>query len=92
MDRFSFYIGLVAGILTSIAALPQLLKLIREKHAEDISITMFVVLLVGLALWTWYGFLRDDMPLIITNALSFAINAAVVVFSIRYKKKAGSTS
>lgn len=87
MDRFSFYIGLVAGILTSINAVPQLIKLIREKHAEDISLTMFIVLLVGLGLWIWYGVLKDDLPLIITNALSFVINAAVVVMSIWYKKR-----
>lgn len=87
MKDTAFYIGIVAGILTSVAALPQLFKILKDKQADDISLTMFVVLLVGLAVWTWYGFLQEDLPLIITNILSFAINGAVFIFSIRYKKR-----
>jgi MtN3 and saliva related transmembrane protein len=87
MPQFPFYIGLAAGILTSVAALPQLIKLIREKRAGDISLAMFFVLLGGLGLWVWYGVLKDDLPLIITNAISFAINAAVVVMSLWYKRR-----
>ncbi len=80
-------IGIAAGICTGIAMLPQLIKIIREKKAEDISFVMLLVLIVGLGGWVWYGLLREDYPIIITNAFSLLVNFAIVYFSYRYRQK-----
>lgn len=79
-------IGLTAGIFTSISLLPQLIKIIKHKKAEDISLFYLVILFVGLALWVWYGTIRDDMPIIVTNGFSLVINGLVIILGIRYKK------
>ena len=79
------YVGIMAGVLTSFSLLPQLIKIVREKKAEDISYGMLIVLLLGLGSWVWYGLLRDDMPIIITNSFSFLINSLVIVFTIKYR-------
>jgi MtN3 and saliva related transmembrane protein len=81
------YVGIGAGILTSVSLLPQLIKIIREKKAEDISYFMLFILLCGLSCWVWYGILRDDLPIMITNSFSLLINSLVIIFTIRYKKK-----
>lgn len=78
-------IGLAAGICTSISILPQLIKLIRKKKSEDLSIFYLVILLAGLGMWVWYGVLRNDLPIIATNSFSFLLNAVVIVLGIRYK-------
>lgn len=80
-------IGIAAGTLTSICMLPQLIKIIKEKKAEDISILMLFVLMSGLATWVFYGALKNDMAIIITNSLSLAINILVTTFSLLYKKE-----
>ena len=80
-------IGIAAGICTGIAMLPQLIKIIREKKAEDISFVMLLVLIVGLGGWVWYGLLREDYPIIKTNAFSLLVNFAIVYFSYRYRQK-----
>ena len=80
-------VGIAAGICTGIAMLPQLIKIIREKKAEDISFVMLLVLIVGLGGWVWYGLLREDYPIIITNAFSLLVNFAIVYFSYRYRQK-----
>lgn len=79
------YVGIAAGILTSTALLPQLIKIIREKKADDISYFMLIILMCGLSCWVWYGVMRDDLPIIITNSFSLAVNLAVLIFTIRYK-------
>lgn len=79
-------VGLAAGICTSISLLPQLIKLLKHKKAEDISLFYLVILFVGLSLWVWYGFLRDDLPIIATNGFSLVINGIVIILGIRYKK------
>jgi MtN3 and saliva related transmembrane protein len=80
-------IGLFAGICTSSSLLPQLVKTIKEKKAEEISKLMLFVLLTGVAGWVVYGFLRDDMPIIITNSFSLLLNIILIVLRFKYSRK-----
>jgi MtN3 and saliva related transmembrane protein len=78
------WIGIAAGVLTSISMLPQLIKMIKEKKAGDVSIVMLLVLIAGLALWAVYGFMREDIPIIVTNCFSFVLNIIVLTLRIKY--------
>ena len=89
MSEYALYIGIAAGVCTSISMLPQLVKIIKTKKADDISYGMVVVLLVGVAAWIWYGVLRSDYPIIVTNSFSLLVNLLVLVFSLKYKKNKG---
>lgn len=80
-------IGLVAGILTASSMIPQVVKTIKEKKAQEVSLFMLVVLLLGVATWVVYGFLRDDLPIIITNSFSLLVNITMIVLRIKYKHK-----
>ena len=80
-------IGLTAGILTAGSLIPQVIKTIKEKKANDVSLGMLFVLVTGVSLWVVYGILRNDEPLIITNCFSVAINITMIILGIRYKKK-----
>jgi MtN3 and saliva related transmembrane protein len=77
-------IGIGAGILTSSSLLPQLIKMFREKKAEDVSVYMLLILLAGLVLWVVYGILKKDIPIIATNSFSFLINTCMIVLRFRY--------
>jgi MtN3 and saliva related transmembrane protein len=87
MDDYSLYIGIGAGVCTALSLLPQLFKIIKDKKANDISYFMLFILLAGIGGWIWYGILKDDYPIIITNAFSFLVNLLVIAFSIKYKNK-----
>lgn len=87
MDDQSLSVGIAAGILTALAMIPQLVKIVRQKKAEQLSILMILILMTGLSLWVWYGIEREDYPVIVTNAFSVVINALVVFFPIKYKKR-----
>lgn len=79
-------IGFIAGIFTGISLLPQLIKIVKEKKTEAISIWMLVILMAGLALWTTYGFLKNDLPIIITNAFSMLVNVIILILRLKYGK------
>lgn len=81
------WIGIAAGVLTACSMLPQLVKVIKEKKVEDLSIVMIIVLLAGLMLWVVYGFMRNDAPIIYTNIFSVAVNLALIFFRIKYSRK-----
>ena len=80
-------IGIGAGILTSISMLPQLIKTIKEKKADDLSMVMILVLMGGIGGWIWYGILRNDLPIILTNCFSFLLNAVLLFFRFKYDGK-----
>lgn len=81
------YIGIVAGIFTAVSMVPQLVKIIRHKQAEQISIMMIVVLLAGNAAWVYYGVVQEDYPVIITNCFSLVLNIFLVILSVKYKQQ-----
>jgi len=86
MKDVELYVGIAAGILTAISLLPQLIKIIRTKKADDVSWGMLIVLFLGVGLWIWYGVLKEDYPIMITNSFSALINMLVMFFSFRFKR------
>ena len=78
-------LGLVAGMLTSIAAIPQLVKTLRTRHARDISIWQPLLLAIGVALWLIYGILIHDTPLILANIIPLACNVMLAILKLRYR-------
>ena len=88
MDKITI-IGLIASIITSVSMLPQFIKILREKEAESVSIGMPLMLIAGLGIWVWYGFLREDWIIIGANAFSVALNTLNLIFTLKYKKKKG---
>lgn len=79
-------IGLAAGVFTSTSLIPQVVKTIKEKQAEDVSLIYLFVLMAGLILWTVYGIKKDDLPIILTNCFSLLVNVTMIVLRIKYKR------
>jgi MtN3 and saliva related transmembrane protein len=80
-------IGIGASICTATSLLPQLIKIWREKKANDISFYMLGVLFAGVALWIYYGILKNDLIIVVANSVSLLLNIGIVILSIRYKQK-----
>ena len=91
-NSFTDIVGLAAGICTAVSLLPQIIKMIKERKAQDISLFYLIVLLCGLALWTYYGFLKQDVPIIATNIFSMVLNIVVIILSSIYKRKENDTA
>ena len=79
-------IGLAAGVCTATSLIPQVVKTIKEKKAEDVSLVMLLVLGAGIVLWIVYGIKRNDLPIIATNSFSLLVNITMVILGIKYKK------
>lgn len=77
-------IGLVAGTFTSIASIPQVVKTLKTRHVRDISVWQPLLLAFGVALWMVYGFLINDLPLILANITPLICNAVLTGMKIRY--------
>ena len=78
------YVGFIAGILTTVGFLPQVIKSYRSKSARDVSLRQPLLLLTGMSLWLAYGFHLKDWAIIIANVVSILLNIVIVILKIRY--------
>ena len=77
-------VGLLAGTLTTVAFIPQVLRAWRTKSVNDLSLGMLVTFNAGVALWVVYGLALDDLPIIVTNVITLALALVLLGFKIRY--------
>ncbi len=84
MDMASI-IGYIAGALTTIAFVPQVIKIWKTKSTKDISLTMFIVFCFGIFLWMIYGIMLHSFPVIIANATGLVLGLLIIIFKIKYK-------
>ena len=80
---FTTVVGLFAAFCTTASYFPQLMKCWKTKSAGDLSLKMFSVLGLGVALWVGYGILQDDMVIIIANAVSFLLLGGILYYKLR---------
>ena len=80
-------IGLFAGTCVTISVIPQILKVWKTKKVKAISLKTFGILTFGIAVWIFYGILKNDLPIIITNSVSLCLNLVMVYFIIYYEKE-----
>ena len=83
--KITTILGLIAATLTTLSFIPQVVKIWRMKETRDISLSMFVMLAVGIVLWTIYGFIIQDLPVILANCVSFILTAIIIFFKIKYR-------
>jgi MtN3 and saliva related transmembrane protein len=76
-------IGLAAAFCTTVSYVPQLKKIWQTNETEDISLKMFLLLWVGIALWIVYGVMQDDAVIILANSISLAFLSAILFFKLR---------
>jgi len=83
-------LGLVAGSLTTIAFVPQLLKVWNSKSAKDISYVMFIMFLLGIILWEIYGWGIHSLPVILFNIITFVLGLAILSLKFIFEQKENS--
>lgn len=77
-------VGLVAGCVTVVSFVPQVVRVWRTRRTDDLSLGAFVLLASGAALWLLYGVLRRDPAVIGTNAAVGVLVAAILVAKLRF--------
>ncbi len=86
MDALFTFLGYVAGVLTTVAFLPQVLHTYRLKSAGDFSWKMLICFSCGLLLWFIYGIYLHSWPMILANSLTLALQGFIIIMKVRYQR------
>ncbi|RPI19063.1 MAG: hypothetical protein EHM58_03355 [Ignavibacteriae bacterium] len=84
METFTLILGLTAGILTTFAYLPQTIKSIRSKQTKDLSLTMVLMIELGLICWLAYGILISSIPIILANTVSIVLMTIIIIAKLKH--------
>jgi MtN3 and saliva related transmembrane protein len=81
-------LGYIAGILTTIAFVPQVIQIYKTKSAEDVSLSMFLLFTAGVVMWLVYGIQSQAVPVIAANATTLLLSCVILFFKFKYRKSA----
>jgi len=81
----SEWIGFVAAALTTGAFLPQTFKVWKNKSAKDLSLSMYVAMLLGITLWLIYGISIDSPSMIAANSVTLVLVISILYFKLKFK-------
>jgi MtN3 and saliva related transmembrane protein len=84
MDPIIELLGLVAGAVTSLGFIPQLIRGYKTKKLEDISYYMPAILAIGMALWLFYGLVIEAFAVIIANGFGIFCCLALIFMKKKY--------
>ena len=79
------YIGFFAAFCTTVAFLPQAIKVYKSKSTKDISLYMFLIFTIGVLSWLIYGIIIRDLPIIFANAVTLILSFFILIYKIKYK-------
>jgi MtN3 and saliva related transmembrane protein len=77
-------VGSIAAVITTLAWLPQIVKILRERQARDISLVTTAALATGVFLWIVYGLAIGSLPVVLSNAVTFLFIEVIVGLKLRF--------
>ena len=80
-------IGSVAGVLTTIAFVPQLLKIYASKSGRDVSGRTFLIFSIGVVLWLVYGVRIRSAPVVVANLVTLVLSVVILALKFRYSRR-----
>ena len=78
--------GYLAAILTTAAFLPQLIKTLKTKKADDVSLTTLIMFIIGVLSWIIYGYYISSKPILIANLITLILNISILISKVYFSK------
>jgi MtN3 and saliva related transmembrane protein len=77
-------VGTAAGLCSMSSFVPQIVKIVREGDAEQVSLRMYMVTVTGFVLWVTYGVLSHSWPVWASNSVCLALSATILALKLRF--------
>jgi MtN3 and saliva related transmembrane protein len=84
---FAEYLGIIAGVFTTFAVIPQIIRVYKLKSAREISFIYTSSLLLGIIIWLVYGIVLGLVPIIIWNSIGIVLNSWLLFTKVKYGRQ-----
>jgi len=79
-------IGILASIFALSSTVPQIIKGVKTKKMDDVSVWLILSLIVGLSLWVIYGIGKSDVVIFGGNTVGVSLNVVLLFLKFRYSR------
>ena len=79
-------IGLIAATFTTVAFIPQVLKILKNRDASGVSVSMYVIMLIGICIWLYFGILIGSIAVVTANIISGILQLFIIIFAFTHRK------
>ena len=79
-------IGLIAAPFTTVAFIPQVLKILKNRDASGVSVSMYVIMLIGICIWLYFGILIGSIAVVTANIISGILQLFIIIFAFTHRK------
>jgi len=80
-------IGLIAAFCTTTAFVPQVVQILRTGNVDGISLQMYAIFTLGVAMWLTYGLIMNDLPMILANLVTLVLASMVLALTLKKRMK-----
>ena len=87
MQDLTQTLGTIAGVMTTVAFVPQVIKVWQTKSVADISTSMYLIFITGLLMWIAYGWQIGSGPIIIANVVTSMLAGSVLLMKIKFQER-----
>jgi MtN3 and saliva related transmembrane protein len=77
-------LGAIAGILTTLAFVPQVWRVWKTRSTRDISLGMYLVFTAGVGFWLAYGLVLGAWPIVVANSVTLMLTGTVLALKLRH--------
>lgn len=89
---FTEWVGFLAASLTTFSFIPQVIKIYKTRETAGISLTMYLVFVLGIAMWLLYGIFLGKLPIILANSITLLLSGYILWMKVANEIKWGSRS
>jgi MtN3 and saliva related transmembrane protein len=79
------WVGYAAGLCTTAAFVPQVVKTLRSRSVGDLSLGMYALMAVGGSLWLIHGLQIGSVPVVAANVVSLVLIGIMLAMKLRYQ-------
>ena len=83
-SQYTSLVGSIAAVFTTVAFIPQAYHSYKTRDLSGVSLPMYSMFTLGVALWLAYGWLLADWPLIISNAITLALSLLILILKLKH--------
>ena len=83
-SQYTSLVGSIAAVFTTVAFIPQAYHSYKTRDLSGVSLPMYSIFTLGVALWLTYGWLLADWPLIISNAITLALSLLILILKLKH--------
>ncbi len=79
--------GWMASFFCTLILLPQIIKALKTRHTDDVSMFMLVLSVTGNGFWIAHASMTQNIPLLVGASFISLMSIMLIIFKYKYDTK-----